>query len=337
MTYLCAVASHLPRKRVLNQDLDPSLNTSDHWITTRTGIKQRHIADDGQTTSDLAFLAAQKLLAKTTLLAQDLDGIIVATTTPERTFPAVATHVQQKLGLTSGFAFDIQAVCSGFVYGLSVAHGLLASGQAKRLILIGAEVMSGIVDWSDRSTCVLFGDGAGAVLLSNQPEDQAFYTLPKISLPKNSTLNNSSPPKTSINQPGLCYINIQANGAGINHLCTNGPADLLTMNGKEVFRQATTKMTESVQHLCQTLNWHPSDINWVVPHQANARILKSVAEKIGFTPDQVVQTVSQHANTSAASIPLALDTVFCHIKPGDKVVFVAMGGGYTWGSAAFIM
>ena len=309
---IIASGSYLPTKILTNADLEKMVDTTDDWITTRTGIKKRHIAEKNELTSDLGFNAAKKALEKSGLKAKDIDAIILATTTPDLTFPATATKIQAKLGAVNAFAFDVQAVCSGFVYALNVADNFIKTGQAKNIVVIGAETLSRIVDWQDRNTCVLFGDGAGAVVLSRSEDESSGILATKIS--SDGTLNDIL--KTS----------------GGTSFSQN--AGLIEMQGKEVFKHAVEKMSGSVIATLEKAGLTIADIDLLVPHQANLRILAGVAKKLNLSDDKVMVTVPDHANTSAASIPLALDIALQEnkIKKGDIVVFEALGGGLTWGS-----
>lgn len=309
---ITGAGSYLPEKKLTNHDLTNIVDTSDEWITERTGIKQRYIAADNQVTSDLASQAAKHALEDAGIEASQIELIIVATTTPDRTFPATATQVQANLGCGAGIAFDIQAVCSGFVYALSVANNFIQAGQVKNALVIGAETISRILDWQDRTTCVLFGDGAGAVVLEASDD----------------------------NTRGILSSHLHADGRYKDILHADGGVSLtqeagkLRMVGKDVFKHATSKMTASIK---ETLSYHQLDINeldWLIPHQANARILQAVAKKLHIAPEKVAITVDHHANTSAASIPLALDEYrrAGKVKQGDLVMFEALGGGLTWGS-----
>ena len=310
--------SYLPQRLIANSELTNKIDTSDEWIESRTGIKQRYLAADGELTSDLATKAAQKALEQAKISANDVDMIILATTTPDNTFPATATTVQHSLGMTNGAAFDIQAVCSGFVFGLSVADNFIKSGQCKKVLLIGAETFSRILDWDDRATCVLFGDGAGAVLLQ-----AAEYKSEK---------NFCS---------GILSTHLHSDGATNDLLYVDGgPSSTQTvghvrMNGREVFKHAVNNFSSVVEEALEANGLTPKDIDWVVPHQANKRILDSTRRKLGLPLEKIVITVDQHANTSAASIPLALDVAIQdgRIKKNDLVLMLAMGGGLTWGAS----
>jgi 3-oxoacyl-[acyl-carrier-protein] synthase-3 len=314
---ITGTGAFLPDNIVTNDDLARRVDTSDDWIRERTGIRQRHIAKDGQTTSDLALGAARAALADAGIDAGELDLIIVATTTPDRSFPAVATMIQSRLGMTRGAAFDVQAVCSGFIYGLSLADSLIRTGQARTVLLIGAETMSRLLDWSDRGTCVLFGDGAGAVVL------QAYDG------------------KGDNSDQGILNTRIFSDGRLHDMLYTDGgvsltrSAGLLRMQGKEVFKHAVTNIAAAIEASTQAAGIAIKDVDWFVPHQANQRILDGTAKKLGIDPARVVSTVAFHGNTSAASVPLALVTAVRdgRIKRGDLVLLEAMGAGFTWGAA----
>ncbi len=309
---IAGTGSYLPQKIVTNEDLAKTVDTSDSWIVERTGIKNRHIAVDGELTSDLAQKACVLALKNANLEAKDIELIIVATTTPDLTFPSTATILQAKIGAKNAFAFDIQAVCSGFVYALNVADNFIKSGQVKNALVIGAETLSRIVDWSDRNTCVLFGDGAGAVVLQSYDKDDRGIMV--------SDLHSDGT---------LCDILKTSGGPSFNK-----QTGFIQMAGKEVFKHAVDKMTKSVVDALQKINLTPSDIDLLVPHQANARILTSVANKLKLSEDKVIMVLENHANTSAASIPLALDYANknSRLKKGDLVVLEALGGGLTWGS-----
>lgn len=315
------VGSYLPETIVTNDDLAKFVDTSDEWIIERTGIRQRHKAADDQPTSDLAVQAALRALEAAGRAAADVDLIVVATTTPDMTFPSVASIVQRKLGTPVCNAFDVQAVCSGFVYALSVADGFVARGLAKCALVIGAEEMTRLMDWSDRTTCVLFGDGAGAVVLEpvegrGTPADRGILGF---ALRCDGT-------KTD-----LLYVD--------GGPATTGSVGHLRMAGSQVFRHAVVNIAEAVTAACAAANIQVSDVDWFVPHQANQRIIKGVGDRLGLDEDKVILTVAEHANTSAASIPLALDVAVKdgRIKPGDLVLMEAMGGGLTWGAVALRM
>ena len=312
--------SYLPERVVTNAELAKTVDTSDEWIVERSGIRQRHIASDGQFTSDLALKAAERALEHANIKAENVDMVIVATTTPDNTFPATATKVQHNLGMTTGAAFDIQAVCSGFIFALSIADNMIKGGQADTIVVVGAETFSRILDWEDRGTCVLFGDGAGAVVLQASPDDV--------------------PDEDTITAQGILSTHIHSNGSTRDLLYVDGgPSSTQTvghvrMVGREVFRHAVTNLANIVGETLDAHGLHSDDLDWLVPHQANKRILDSTVRKLGMSADRVVVTVDRHANTSAASIPLALDEAVKdgRIKRGDLVLMEAMGGGLTWGS-----
>ncbi len=317
--------SYLPRRVVTNNELAKSLDTDDDWIVSRTGIRQRHIADEGELTSDLALMAAQRALENAGILPSEVDILIVATTTPDQTFPATATKVQHQLGMMHGAAFDIQAVCSGFIYGLSVADNLIKGGQAQTVVLIGAETFSRILDWEDRSTCVLFGDGAGAIVLRAA---------------ENQDINKEESDTNLHTRRGVLSTHIHSDGATNNILYVDGgPSSTqmvghVRMNGREVFRHAVNNLAGIVGEALDANRLNSEDIDWLVPHQANRRILDGTARKLGLPIEKVVVTVERHANTSAASVPLALDEAVRdgRIKTNDLVLLEAMGGGLTWGA-----
>jgi len=311
------VGHYLPERVVPNAWFkdDLGLDTSDEWIVTRTGIERRHFAAEGETTSALAVAAAKAALADAGLGPDDLDALIVATSTADFTFPSAATMVQGALGMTKGFAFDVQAVCAGFIYGLANANALIASGQARRVMVIGAETFSRILDFSDRATCVLFGDGAGAVLLeaadgTGGPEDRGILAV---------DLNSDG------RYRDLLYVD-----GGVSTQTTGH----LRMEGREVFRHAVEKLAKTADTALERAGLTSSDVDWIVPHQANLRIIKSTAAKMGLGMEKVVVTVADHGNTSAASIPLALSVGKARgqIEPGDIVVTEAIGGGLAWGA-----
>lgn len=309
--------AYLPARILTNKELEGMVDTTDEWITQRSGIKQRHIAAEGETTADLAIGAAKQALTRSGLKAEDIDGVIVATTTPDQTFPAVAVKVQAALGLPVGIAFDVQAVCTGFVYALAVADNFITAGQAERMLVIGAEKMSSIVNWEDRTTCVLFADGAGAVVL--EAHDNG----------------------AGIDARGIHSTHLCAQGSLRDLLYTDGgpsstgDAGHIVMQGREVFKYAVSYMAEVVNEALEHNNIQPGDVDWLVPHQANIRIIEATAKKLGMGMDKVVVTVDHHGNTSAASIPLALNEAVedGRIKEGDLLLLEAMGGGLTWGSA----
>jgi len=306
------VGGYLPQNVVTNADLEKRVDTSDEWVFQRTGIKQRHIAAENETTSMMATKAALDALSHAKMDINQIDAIIVATTTPDRTFPATAVHVQAALGMAHGFAFDVQAVCSGFVYALSVADGMIRSGQVKNILVLGAEKMSSILDWDDRTTCVLFADGAGGVILSGEESDG-----------------------------GILSTHLHSNGEFKDMLYTDGGASttastgVIKMQGRDVFKYAVTYLAEVVDEVLTHHNLQPEALDWLVPHQANIRIIEATAKKLEMSMDKVVTTVQDHGNTSAASIPLALNTAVKdgRIKRGDLILTEAMGGGFTWGAA----
>jgi 3-oxoacyl-[acyl-carrier-protein] synthase-3 len=308
---ITASGAYLPEKIITNHDLAKTIDTSDEWIFDRTGIKQRHIAAEGEFTSDLAYKAALDAIKNAGVDKEEIDLIIVATTTPDNIFPSTATKVQHKLGLTKGFAFDVQAVCSGFIYALTVADSLIKTGQAKKALVIGAETMSRIIDWQDRNTCVLFGDGAGAVILEKSDDES-----------------------------GIIHSHLYSDGSYYDMLKTNGGPSLngghgtVEMSGKEVFKNAVTKMASSVEKALQDTDLSTSDIDLLIPHQANIRILDAVAKKLHLNEKKLVVTIARHANTSAASIPLALNEALLQgrVKKDDLLVFEALGAGLTWGT-----
>jgi 3-oxoacyl-[acyl-carrier-protein] synthase-3 len=307
------VGSYLPERIVTNDELSKTIDTSDEWIQQRVGIKQRHIAAEGEMTSDLAAHAARRALDDARLSPDDIDLIIVATTSPDLTFPATATIVQQKLGMHHGAAFDLQAVCSGFVYGMVTADSFLKNGVARRALVIGAETTSRLLDWTDRTTCVLFGDGAGAAVLELGGDGER----------------------------GILASSIRSDGHFADKLNTNGgPSSTQTvgtihMEGREVFRHAVGKITDVVENVLSATGYTVRDLDWFVPHQANRRIIDGAGEKLHIPPEKVVITVDRHANTSAASVPLALTEAVRdgRIKRGDLVMIEAMGGGFTWGAS----
>jgi len=308
---------YLPEKVLTNDDLARMVDTSDEWIVQRTGIRERHIAADGQVTSDLALNASLKALEAAGLTADDIDLIVVATTTPDRTFPATAAILQNKLGITHGFAFDVQAVCSGFVFALATADGYLKTGMARRALVVGAETNSRLVDWTDRTTCVLFGDGAGAVVLEAQEAHP-----------------------NGAGARGILVSSLRTDGSHWDKLYTDGGVSvnqqtgLLRMEGREVFRHAVGVISDVVEDVLAKSGTSTADLDWFVPHQANRRIIDGAGKKLGIPEEKTVITVDRHANTSAASVPLALDEAVRdgRIKPGQLVMLEAMGGGFTWGA-----
>lgn len=308
--------SALPANCVTNADLAQRVDTNDEWIVERTGIRQRYIAGEGETTATLATAAARAALADAGIDASEIDLIVLATATPDNTFPATATKVQNALGCNGGIAFDVAAVCSGFLYALATADSMLRTGLASRALVIGAETFSRILDWEDRTTCVLFGDGAGAVVLEAQEA-------------------------ASADAPGIIATRLHADGSHHDLLYVDGgPSTTQTtghvrMKGREVFRHAVVNLAEVLEEVLGKAGISSSDIDWVVPHQANRRILDATAKKLGIAEEKVIVTVDRHANTSAASVPLAFDVARKdgRIKPGDMVMFEAMGGGFTWGAS----
>jgi 3-oxoacyl-[acyl-carrier-protein] synthase-3 len=311
---IAGTGSALPVRCVTNAELAEKVDTTDAWIVERTGIRQRHIAGQGETTATLATAAARQALAAAGLPASAIGLIVLATTTPDSTFPATATKVQASLGIDDCIAFDVQAVCSGFLYALSVADAMLQSGAAEHALVIGAETMSRILDWEDRATCVLFGDGAGAVVLSRSDDG---------------------------GDRGILASRLHADGRhGPMLYVDGGPSTTQTvghlrMQGREVFRHAVTNLAAVLGEVLAAGGHRPEDVDWVVPHQANARIIDATAKKLGLDPERVVRTVDRHANTSAASVPLALDEAVRdgRICKGQLVVLEAMGGGFTWGAS----
>ncbi len=308
--------SALPRTRVSNAELAARVDTSDEWITERTGIKFRHIAEPDETTATLATAAARNALDAAGMSPDDIDLIIVATATPDQTFPASATIVQHALGCNGGVAFDVAAVCSGFLYAFSVAESMIRAGSAKNALVIGSETFSRILDWEDRATCVLFGDGAGAVVLCGEVGTRGALA-------------------TKLHADGKHNELLYVDGGP----STTGTVGKLRMRGREVFRHAVTNLASVMHETLEAADLAPQDVDWVVPHQANARIIEATAKKLGLDPNKVVLTVDQHANTSAASVPLALDVAVRdgRIRPGDIVVLEAMGGGFTWGASVVRM
>ena len=311
------VGAALPARVVTNQELAGKVDTSDEWIRQRTGITQRYVAGEGETTSTLATKAAEAALSRAGLKADDIDLIVVATSTPDYTFPATATQVQANLGMTQGVAFDVQAVCTGFVFAVTIADKFLRSGSHKRALVIGAETFSRILDWNDRTTCVLFGDGAGAIVLEAQESDGAFAS------------------------PGVIASRLRSDGRHRAKLFVDGgpsttqTAGHLRMEGKEVFRHAVGMVSDVIQGCLADAGCDAAAIDWFVPHQANRRIIEASADRLGVPRDKVVVTVDRHGNTSAASIPLALAVAVedGRIKPGDLVMIQGVGGGFTWGAA----
>jgi 3-oxoacyl-[acyl-carrier-protein] synthase-3 len=310
---VAGVGSALPKRQVSNADLAKQVDTTDEWIVERTGIRNRYIADAGETTATLAHGAALKALEHAGIGAADIDLIVLATATPDQTFPSSATKVQAMLGINDCIAFDVHAVCTGFLYALTVADSMIRSGSAENALVIGSETFSRILDWEDRATCVLFGDGAGALVLRGEDGER-----------------------------GILATRLHADGRHNDLLFVDGGPSTtqtvgkLRMKGREVFRHAVVNLADVLNEVLAAAGLESSEVDWVVPHQANARILDATARKLGLPPEKVVVTVDRHANTSAASVPLALDTAVRdgRIKRGDLIVLEAMGGGFTWGAAA---
>jgi len=310
---IAGVGGYLPRRCVTNDELAQTVDTSDEWIFARTGIRQRYLASPSETCAFMGAQAAEAALLHAGLAAQNVDAIILATATPDEAFPATAVQVQARLGLATGFAFDVSAACCGFVYALAVADSFIRAGTARNILVIGSEVYSRILDWQDRTTCVLFGDGAGAVLLQAGPDDG----------------------------PGILSTHLHSNGAYAGMLYVDGAvgqrerSGYLVMKGSEVFRHAVTKLAATVDETLAANGLTQADVDWLVPHQANLRIIDAMGRKLGLPPERVVVTVDRHANTSAASVPLALAEAVRdgRIKRGELVLMEALGGGLTWGSA----
>lgn len=307
-----STGSYLPERILTNADLAKMVDTDDAWIVQRTGIKARHVAGEGELTSHMATKAAKVALENGNLTPAGIDAIVLATTTPDDTFPATAVKVQAALGMEHGFAFDVQAVCSGFIYALSMGNNLIASGQAKRVLVIGAEKMSSVLDWTDRGTCILFGDGAGAVILEEAPDDKS----------------------------GILTVHLHSDGRYRDMLYTSGgvattkTAGTIQMQGREVFKHAVEALAQVVDEALAATHLKPEDIDLLVPHQANLRIIEGTAKKLNMPMEKVVVTLDKHGNTSAASIPLALHDAVSNgrVKRGDILLLEAMGGGFTWGS-----
>ena len=310
--YIVGSGGYLPKKILTNYDLSKKIDTSDEWITSRTGIKERHIADKNQLNSDLAFEAAKRAIKNSKIKASNIDLIIVATSTPDNTFPSTATKVQAKLGIKKGFAFDIQAACTGFIYALSIADNYLSNNQATFALVIGSEIFSRILDWKDRSTCVLFGDGAGAIILGKQKKNKKSRII-----------------STELYSDGRFYNLLYVDGG----VSLNQKAGYLKMNGKEVFKHAITKLVKIVKLNLKKNNLKINDIDWIIPHQANKRIMISTAKKLKIPFNKFLMTIENHANTSSASIPLTLDFAISKkiIKRNQLILFEAIGGGLTWG------
>lgn len=310
-SFILSTGSYLPKKILSNNEIASIVETNDEWIRQRTGIVQRHIADEGELTSDLAVNAAKNAIEKAKISIDEIGLIIVATTTPDKTFPSCATIIQSKLKCKNAFAFDVQAACSGFIYAVTVADSLIKSNdRIKYALVIGAEIMSRIVDWEDRSTCVLFGDGAGAVIM-----------------------------KSEMSSSSIISTNLHSDG-NVDLLCTNGgisstrDSGKILMNGREVFKHAVEKLTASVEETLKCNSLKITDIDWLIPHQANIRIIEAVVKKLDFSIEKVINTVDKHANTSAASIPLALDYAVqeSKIKSGNLILLISIGAGLAWGS-----
>ena len=310
-SYILGCGGYLPKKVLTNNELSKKLNTSDEWIKTRTGINQRYIADKKQLNSDLGFEAAKKAINNSKIKTSDIDLIILATSTPDHTFPSTATKIQGKLGIKKGFAFDIQAACSGFIYAMSVADNFLLNNQASNALVIGSEIFSRILDWNDRSTCVLFGDGAGAIILSKKKKV------------------NFGIISTELYSDGRFYDLLYVNGG----VAFNQKAGHIKMKGRDVFKHAVKKLVSCIQFNLKKNKLKKEDIDWIIPHQANKRIMDMSAIKLGVSKNKVLVTVDQYANTSTASIPLTLDYALSNniIKRGEIIVFEAIGGGLTWG------
>lgn len=310
------VGAHLPKRVVTNDEMAKIVDTSDEWIRERSGIRQRHIAGEAEHTSDLGTAAAKQALVRAGIDPVDIDLIVCATATPDRTFPATAVRIQQQLGITNGAAFDVQAVCSGFVFAMTIADNFLKTGQFKRALVIGAETFSRILDWQDRGTCVLFGDGAGAVVLEAQPQ--------------HGTRADRGILATRIRSDGRFEDLLYVDG-GPGSTKTTGH---LRMNGREVFRHAVQKISGVIEETLVKTGYAADEIDLFVPHQANQRILDGIAKKLGVDPAKIVMTLDKHGNTSAASIPLALNDAFERhkIKEGSLILMEAMGGGFTWGA-----
>ncbi|MGX9350208.1 beta-ketoacyl-ACP synthase III [Shimia sp. W99] len=310
------VGHYLPERVVPNSEFEKSLDTSDEWIRTRSGIERRHFAAEDETTSDLATFAARAALENAGLTPDDIDAIVVATSTPDLTFPSVATMLQSKLGMTRGFGFDVQAVCAGFIFALTNANALIVSGQAKRVLVVGAETFSRIMDWTDRATCVLFGDGAGALVLEAQDGS--------------GEVSDRGVLSSDLNSDGRYRDMLYVDGG----VSTTGDSGKLRMQGNALFRQAVEKLTSTAHAALTKIGLDDDAVDWIVPHQANIRIIQGTARKMGVPMDRVIVTVQDHGNTSAASIPLAMSVGVSSgkIKKGDLLVAEAIGGGLAWGA-----
>lgn len=317
---MLSCGSYLPERIMTNAELAQMVDTSDEWIVERTGIRQRHIVAEGELTSDMAVAAAKVALERAQLEPNDIDLIVLATSTPDNTFPATATAIQNALGIRHGAAFDLQAVCSGFVFALATADNFLRAGQFKRALVIGAEAFSRILDWEDRTTCVLFGDGAGAVVLEAQKMDPMDITR------------------------GILASRLRSDGRYYDKLYVDGgPSSTqsvghLRMHGREVFRHAVGNISSVIEETLEQAGYKISDVDWFIPHQANKRILDGTARKVGLNAERIIITVDQHGNTSAASVPLAMDVAYKdgRLKKGDMILLEAMGGGFTWGAVLAI-
>ena len=312
-SFILSCGSYLPKKIVSNDDLAKTVETSHEWIVERTGIESRHIANDEESTTFMATQAAKQAISRNPEIAEKIDAIIVATTTPDQLFPSTATKVQAELGLKNSCAFDIQAVCAGFLYAISVADSMIKSGLASTILVIGADKMSKIVDWTDRGTCILFGDGAGAVILTT-----------------NTQSNNSGILEAKLSADGKLGNILYTDG----EVCSTKPSGHIIMNGREVFKHAVEKMSSSMEQVLTSQNMQVEDLDWVIPHQANTRIISAIAKKLNVPTEKIVITLQNQANTSAATIPLALNYHYNQgkLKRGDLIMLTAAGGGFTWGS-----
>lgn len=311
---IIGTGGYLPSRIVTNNELSKTVDTNDEWIISRTGIKQRHIVSEGEFTSDMAVRAAKEAIESANIKADQIDIIIVCTTTPDQSFPSVATKVQAKIGAIKAAGFDVQAVCSGFIYGLSIANSFIKSGMAKTILLIGADSMSKLINWQDRNTCVLFGDGAGAVILSAMDKNKHEGII-----------------DTQIASDG-CLESMLYTDGGVSSTQTAGN---LKMLGKEVFKHAVEKMSKVILDLTERNNILKEEIDWIIPHQANSRIIEAIANRLAFPTEKIAMTLDMHANTSAATIPLALNhhLKLGKIKSNDLIALTALGGGLTWGGA----
>ncbi|WP_341808484.1 beta-ketoacyl-ACP synthase III [Wolbachia endosymbiont (group E) of Neria commutata] len=336
-SFILSTGSYLPEKILTNNEISLIVDTNDEWIKQRTGITQRHIAGEGELTSDLAVEAAKNAMKNAEISANDVDLIIVATTTPDKTFPSCATIVQNKLKCKNAFAFDVQAACSGFIYAVTVADSLINSNnKIKHALVIGAEIMSRIVDWQDRSTCVLFGDGAGAVIMKSTAH---FGVIPACDAGIYGGSQCQATQTTETLASGIISTDLYSDG-NVDMLCTSGgisstgDSGTICMNGREVFKHAVDKLIASIKETLKCNSLKIADIDWLIPHQANIRIIEAVSKKLELPIEKVISTVDKHANTSAASIPLALDYAIkeSKIKPGSLTLLVSIGAGLTWGS-----